>query len=285
MNYYQNKLLKKLILLAFVAMALPALAVDKKADPASQICEAYADMQYPLARTLAAEHPKLPEARLVKALCAVYDRRKQALNSGLPELKKIYGDKNFKNTLRLQAGLAYARAGQTLQMRPGVYPEANGIDYDSIYDTIIAGHPNSSAACFAIAYQTEGWFTSGDKNKIEKAFEKLEDFLNNYKGPKRYLGALNVMLADRYIIHDRHYGKAVKHLVAALDFGISNPRTAEQILYRVGRTYDIKLHNRIMADKYYKEFLEKYPNSAYVTIIERYMKEMKTGRKQEHGNI
>ena len=281
MDYFKKKILIGITL----AMLAVIVSAGKKTTPAGRICDAYANMQYPLARTLSAKYPELPEAQLVRALCAVYDRRKQDLNYGLPELKRIYEDKKFKEALRLQAGLAYARAGQTLRMRPGVYPQAESIDYESVYDAIIANYPDSSAACFAVTYQTEGWFTSGDENKIEKAFADLKNFMKDYKGPKRYLGALNIMLADCYIIHGRHYDKAVKHLVAALDLGISNPRTAEQILYRIGRTYDIKLHDIKLAEKYYKKFLKEYPNSAYATIIERYMKEIKTGRKAEVKNI
>ncbi len=276
-----NHCIIELIMVAFIAVTLPVPAADNEAELASAICDAYADMQYPLARTLAAEHPELQEAQLIKALCAVYDRRKQNLDYGLPELKKIYGKKDFKEELRLQAGLAYARAGQTLQMRPGLYPQAGEVNYESIYDTLISEYPDSSTACFAIVYQTEGWFSSGDEKKIEMAFEKLETFLGNFNGAKKYLGALNMMMADRHIIHGRQYSKAVKLLIAALDSGISNPRTSEQLLYRIGRIYDIKLHNRVLAEKYYKKFLEAYPNSGYATIIERYMEEMEIDRKQE----
>ncbi|MBN2641599.1 MAG: tetratricopeptide repeat protein, partial [Victivallales bacterium] len=245
-----------------------------KVEPADAICEAYASMQYPLARTLVKKHPDLQEARLVKALTAVFDRRKQDLSYGLPELKKIYEDSNFREPLRIQGGLAYARAVQTLQMRPGVYSQAEGMEFDPVYDVIISKYPATPAACFALIYQTEGWFGSGNEDMIAKAFAKLENFIQNYRGPNKYFAGLNVMLADRYIIHNRQYDKAVTRLVVALENGVSNPRTAELISFQVGRIFDTQLGDRKQAQKYYKRFIEKYPNSGYASIVQRYMNEM-----------
>jgi tetratricopeptide (TPR) repeat protein len=223
---------------------------------------------------LAYKHSKLPESRLVKALCAVFDRKKQDLGYGLPELKNIYNDKNLNSKLRLQAGLAYARAAQTLQMREGVYPIADGIDFNAIYDSIINTYPDSPEACFAVVYQAQSLFESSDKKNNLKGISILEKFLTNYKGPKNFLAAINILIADQYIISDANYRKATKYMLNAYKSGISNPRTREIVLYRIGRTYDLKLKDKKSAQKYYRMFIKKYPNSSSTPIIKRYLREM-----------
>ena len=275
MNYCRNKAANTFAVTASALLGMSAsVQAASEVEPADAICEAYASMQYPLARTLVGKHPDLQEARLVKALTAVFDRRKQSLGYGLPELKKIYEDSSFKVPLRIQAGLAYARAGQTLQMRPGIYPQADGIEFDLVYDAIISEHPTTSAACFALIYQAEGWFRSGDEDMIAKAFDKLETFIQNYRGPVQYFAGLNIMLADRYIIHNKQYDKAARCLATALSSGVSNPRTAELISFQIGRIYDTQLGEHKQAKVYYERFMREYPNSGYVSIVQRYINEM-----------
>ncbi len=243
-------------------------------SPRDQVLEAYSNMQYPQARKLARKYSKLPESRLAKALCAVFDRKKQDLGYGLPKLKNIYDDKSLNFKLRLQAGLSYARAAQTLQMREGVYPVADGIDYNVIYDSIKSEYPNGPEACFAVVYQTQNLFESSDKEDQAKGIAILEKFLSRYKGPKNFLAAINILLADQYIISSGNYRRAVKYLLNAHESGISNPRSREIILFRIARTYDLKLKDKKSAQKYYRLFIKKYPNSSSAPIVKRYLREM-----------
>lgn len=243
-------------------------------SPEDQVLEAYANMQYPQARQLAYKYSKLPEARLVKALCAVFDRKKQDLGYGLPELKSIYNDKSFNSKLRLQAGLSYARVAQTLQMREGVYSIVTGINYNVIYDSIKNTYPNSPEACFAVVYQSQNLFESSDKKNNSKGIAILEKFLTRYKGSKNFQAGINILLADQYIINYANYCKAVKYLINASANGISNPRTREVVLFRIARTYDLKLKDKKSAKKYYNMFIKKYPNSSSTPIVKRYLREM-----------
>ena len=233
-------------------LLIASLLLAKDLSPGGQVLEAYSNMQYPQARKLVKRYSKLPESRLVKALCAVFDRKKQDLEYGLTELKNIYNDKSFNSKLRIQAGLSYARAAQTLQMREGVYPIADGIDYNDIYDSIKSSWPDSPEACFAVVYQSQSLFESGKKEDKAKGIAILEKFLTRYKGPKNFLAAINILLADQYIINYGDYRKAVKYLLSAHESGISNPRSREIILFRIARTYDLKLKDKKSAQKYYR---------------------------------
>ena len=262
------------ILTAGSILLASGVLLAKDLSPGDRMLEAYSNMQYPRARQLARKCYKLPEARLILALCAVFDRKKQDLGYGLPELKSIYDDKSLNSKLRLQAGLSYARAAQTLQMREGVYPVADGIDYNVIYDSIKNEYPSSPEACFAVVYQAQGLFESDIKEDKIKGITILEKFLNNYRGTKNFLAAINILLADEYIIVHGNYRKAVKYLISAYTNGISNPRSDEIILFRIARTYDLKLKDRKSAQKYYRLFIEKYPNSASTPIVKRYLREM-----------
>ncbi len=241
----------------------------------NEILKAYGAMQYPLARKLARENATLPEARLVMALTAVFDRKKQDLNYGLPELKRIYEDGSLSAGLRLQAGLAYARAAQTLQMRKGIYPEADGINYKTVYESIMKNHLNRPEACFAAVYLVQELFDKLDGPDRKKGFKILNNFIASYKGPKIFLGAVNIMLADQYVIDDSDYHKAVKHLLFAFNDGISNPRIRERTLFRIARTYQLKLNDNENSRKYYLLFLKEYPNSSSAPIVKRFLGDLK----------
>jgi hypothetical protein len=262
------------IVIAGGALLIASSLLAKDMPPGDQVLEAYSNMQYSQARRLAKKYDKLPEARLVKALCVVFDRKKQDLGYGLPELKNIYNNKNLNSKLRLQAGLAYARAVQTLQMREGVYPISDGIDYNAVYDSIKNKYPNSPEACFAVVYQTQELFESGERKDKIKGIVILGKFISRYKGDKKFLAAINILIADQYIIRSGNYRKAVKYLLTAHKNGISNPRTREIILFRIARTYDLKLNDKKSAEKYYRMFIKKYPNSSSAPIVKRYLREM-----------
>jgi hypothetical protein len=274
MNYCRNKAANTFAVTASALLGMSAsVQAASKVEPADAICEAYASMQYPLARTLIKKHPDLQEARLVKALTAVFDRRKQDIEYGLPELKEIYEDNSFKEPLRIQAGLAYARAGQTLQMR-SQSGAAGDVDYNKIYDEIIAAHMDKPEACFAIVYKVSEMFDSESPETRNAGITELENFIPRYKGTKNVLAGMYMLLADQYIINSDNYAIAVKYLIKALDSGIANPRTREGAMFSVARIYDTKLHDKVMATKYYNQFLKEYPNSGSAPVVRRYLQEM-----------
>ena len=262
-------------------LAHQAWALDS--SPGNEILAAYANMQYIQARSLADKSPKLAEARLVKALCAVFARRKQDLAFGIPELKKIYDDANMKPAIRLEAGLAYARAVQTLRMRPNVYPAAGNVDFNKIYGEIIKQNPTAPAAVFAAVYMAQGFFDSGEAKVSAQGFAILNDILKNFRGPKAYLSAVHYMLADQYIINGRQYAPAVKHLEAAREIGIANPRNRESISFRIARIYDYHLHRQQAAELNYQRFLKEFPNSAQAPVARRFLADLKSAKK-ETGN-
>lgn len=272
-------MLKTLCLAVILLLTFNGYCGEVKISPGDEILAAYADMQYIQARKLADKNPALPEARLVNALCAVFDRRKQDLAYGLTELKKIYEDKGMAQPMRIEAGLSYARAAQTLQMRPGVYPVAEAIDFNRTYDEIIAGYPDTSAAVFAVIYQAQGCFDSSDKEKVEKGFIRLNDMLRNFRGPSSLLSPVHYMLARQYIINGRSYEQAVRHLEAAREIGIANPRNREQVAFRIARIYDFYLHDRTAAELNYQRFLKEFPNSANAPVARRYLKNMTCSEK------
>ena len=283
MNYCRNKAANTFAVTASALLGMSAsVQAASEVEPADAICEAYASMQYPLARTLVGKHPDLQEARLVKALTAVFDRRKQSLGYGLPELKKIYEDSSFKEPLRIQAGLAYARAGQTLQMR-SQSGAAGEVDYNKVYDEIIAAHIDTPESCFAIVYKVSEMFDSESPETRNTGIAELESFIARYKGTKNVLGGVYMLLADQYIINSENYGLAVKYFQKALDVGIANPRTRELTMFSVARIYDTKLHDKAMATKYYNRFLKEYPNSGSAPIVRRYLREMEVAPEVKNG--
>ncbi len=262
------------ILLAAGSLMLTAGSLSgSDLSPANQVLEAYSNVQYPRARKLAQKYSKLPESRLVLALCAVFDRKKQDIDYGIPELKKIYDDQSIPAKYRLQAGLAYARAAQTLGMR-GHYPIVDGIDYDKVYDEIIKQFPDRPETCFAVFYKTSELLNSDVSDDHSEGIQILEKFTADFKGDKTYLAAIYIQLANQYIWNGKNYEKSIKNFVSALHVGIVNPRNREGILYQIGRMYDTKLHNKVLAKKYYMQFVKEYPNSSNEPVVRRFLREM-----------
>lgn len=264
----------RIIPIAGMFLAITPIWAEKTTLPGNAMFEAYSNVQYAQALKLADKHPELIEARLTMALSAVFDRRKQDLAYGLPELKRIYDDVAVKAELRLEAGLAYARAAQTLRMRPGVYPTVADIDFNKIYDEIIAGHPESPTAVFAAMYQAQGRLASTDEKEIAQGFARLEGLPATFRGPKQLLGPVHYMLADQYIIHGRRYDRAAQELEKSLTAGMVNSRTREEVTYRIARIYDVNLSNKTLAGEWYRRFLRDFPNSSYVSLARRYLSEI-----------
>lgn len=269
----------KMLLAAGGVLLAAGSLLGSDLSPGNQMLEAYANVQYPQARQLAKENSKLLESRLVLALCAVFDRKKQDLGYGMPELKKIYLNKAFPSKFRLQAGLAYARAAQTLGMR-GTYPIVAGIDYNKIYDEIIKEFPDRPETCFAVFYRATELLNSTSPDKRKEGIKTFERFVAGYKGEESYLAAIYMLLADQYVLNGKDYKKSLESLQSALKVGIVNPKNREGILFRIGRMYDIKLNNKAMARKYYTQFITEYPNSSSEPVVRRYLREMDSNDKK-----
>lgn len=240
----------------------------------SKMIQAYGDGQYYQAIRLAQKCKNTDKRKLIVALCRVYDLKRRDISEGLPALQALYENKSIAVDIRLVAGLSCARAAQTLSMRDDIYSDAKLIDYRSIYDAIIRNHPDTSAAVFSLMYLGQELFEDGKADDTKKAFTLFRDFIRSYRGDERYITPLHLMLADQYIIHGRHYDKAVKHLEQAYRIGISNPKNSENTSYRIARIYATWLNNRNMAVKWYKQYLKQYPNSSNSAMVKRYLKEM-----------
>ena len=90
------------VLLAAAAMS----AAAAEEAPAVKLLRSYSQMNYPVARKLAEEHPELPESRLVSGLCDLYDRANQKIEAGQTKLMELFMDQSVPLRYRLQAGLS-----------------------------------------------------------------------------------------------------------------------------------------------------------------------------------
>jgi tetratricopeptide (TPR) repeat protein len=176
--------------------------------------------------------------------------------------------------IRLIAGISCARGAQALNMRNGLYPAAEAVDYVSIYKQIMKNYPDSSSAVYSLMYLGQELFDSNSDEKVTEAFKMFNDFITSYHGNRLYLSPLHLMLADQYIIHRVEYDKAVKHLEECYKIGIANPKNRESAIYRIARIYESRLKSRKNAIKWYRLYLKEYPNSSNSALVKRYLKEM-----------
>ena len=113
----------KILKPVYLAACVGGLAFTTKAaggDIEPKMLQAYSGGQYELAKKLSAQCKDSSKAKLVSALCDVYNMKNQDLSHGLQGLKRLYEDGKVTGKIRIQAGLSYARAAQTLSMRDGL---------------------------------------------------------------------------------------------------------------------------------------------------------------------
>ncbi len=240
------------------------------------ILEAYQQMNLKEALRLTKKYPELPESKLVSALCDIHDSDCQDISSGLRKLKDIYSrEGKFPAPLWREAALSLGRVSQLLKRRKGIYHQADKINFREIFRRLISGYPNSLPACQAAIYLAESYFDAPSLESRKEGFDILEKFIAGYHGPAHYLVPVHLSADINYIYLNRDYHKSVKHLKAAYKLGIANPRTSEQVLFRIGRLLDFRLHDYKGAYNYYRQFLKEYPNSRFGPVVKRYLRKLK----------
>lgn len=259
-----------LLLVLFTAIGTRLLASSVKDD----MLQAYADGHSNRALRLSRQLKSIPESKYINAMCKLHDPRKRDVASAFKELKDLCDDSSIPDDIWLQCALSYARAAQLMARRENIFPQARGIDFGATYSAILKRAPNSEEACETIIYSTEDDFESGDPQKIDAAFKRLEAFCSTFAGPASLLTPIHLYVSFQYIARKHDYNSSVKHLVAADKQGLSSPRFKELTLFRIGRIFDHELHNRENALGFYKKYLEEYPNSRYSPVVRRYMREM-----------
>jgi tetratricopeptide (TPR) repeat protein len=270
--------MQKFLLTAAAALCALALCAGNRGDAAeNELLEAYSSMQFSKAKKLAAGS-KRPEFQLIGALCEVFDRRSQNLKHGMPELQRLSRSPELPEKYRPTALLAYARAIHTLGFRKNVYPQAEGVDPTPLYDEVLAKYPTSTEAVFAAIYRTTLMF---DTQKNREGISFLENFIRNFKGNPKLLGAAHSLLAQEYILSFEDYKSAVKHYIAFRDLGVANPKHQAPVQFKIARIYDFRLNDYAAAEKEYIRFLKEHPDSGEAVIVKRYLKELKARRESK----
>jgi len=235
--------------------------------------QAYQEAQLLKARRIALEHQDKPLGRLVLALCRIHDHANRDLNAGIAGLKELYEDDSLGDEVWTQAALTYGRTVQLLQARD-LYPQFDGIDVEAVYRRILKRVPDSPQACLAVMYLAEKYVLTKDESLREKAFKIVEAFLAAYKGDKADTVPVHLFVEVAYIAYKRDFSKSVEHLQAAYNIGIKTGTVEREVLFRIGRILDVKLDRKEEARRFYREFIEKYPDAKLTPVVERYLKEM-----------
>lgn len=275
-----NRTILKFFLL--FCFALSGYAADK----VDEMLEAYGNLNYSKATRLAETMPENPKAKLVLALCSLFSPISQDIQGGLEKLSDLYKNENIPIEVWCEAALTYGRVAQLVQERSEIYGGiAENINPPSVFHRIIERAPESNAACTALLFELLADFDSSDTQKVESAFQRLENFCREFKGKKKYLVPLYLLADQKYIFMKKDFSTAVENLRKAYEIGIANPKDAEVVLYRIGRIYDLKLKKNTQAAKYYRVFLEKYPESGYAPAVERFLQELNIRTGKETNGI
>lgn len=260
-----------LLFITFLVLCANCSAANVSDKAENEMLRAYSELQYAKAKRIA-EKSELPQFKLISAMCDVFDRRAQNLRRGLPALEKLSKSKELPERYRSTAKLAYARAMHTLALRKNLYPEAKKVDPVPVYDEVIAACPAHIDAIYAVIYRTQYLI---EKGNIQEAFEFAEKFITNYKGSKRQLYPVHLMLFNEYIRNGKQYKIAIKHAEKARELVPANPKTEYLIHFKIARVYDVYLKDYDRAEKEYVSFLEKHPDNSEAIIAKRYLRELR----------
>ena len=248
-------------------------------SPASKTAEAYFSLQWSRMRRLLNKSKFSPRETLSLAFYYLYAPDEDRLLA-LHKLNAVITKNSVPALIRRQAMLSYARGLELMQLRPKLYPEMNKLDDPlRIYTEIIKTYPESKEACYAIIYKTRRLLVrakkSNDNDGNPEAFSGLEDFLAKPELRNRELiGDVFWFAGNSYIVEKRDYRKAVKSYIMADKYGIANPLFLNNIRFQIGRIYDIKLHDREKALKYYRRYIELYPSSNMALSVKKYMENL-----------
>ncbi len=267
--------MSKFKLLMFIAASVTAMTAAAGGNPSDEMFQAYSEQNFSKAKKLALKQKNKPEGKLINALCLIHDKDSQNIPHGFEELGELYRDSNLPRDLKIQTALAYARVAQLIQDRKDIYGNiADEVKVNDIYDVIIKLSHDSTEACYAVVYKNQPLIESHDAAVSARAFQNVEDFIKSFKGDPKLLGPVHLFADYEYIAVKKDYKQALEHLEAAVKLGIANPTLEQDNMFRIGRIYQVKLGNSQKAIEAYKNFLEKFPSSNRVPIVERYLEEL-----------
>ena len=263
--------LKLLIVLA----ACAAMSASAAGNPSDEMFQAYSEQNFSIAKKLAVKQNNTPEGKLIYALCLIHDKESQDIPQGFKKLGELYRDSNLPKWLKVEVALSYARVAQLMQDRKDIYGNAaDGVKFNDIYNDILKTSPDSTEACYAVVYKNAPLIESPDAAVSAKAFQEVEKFIKSFKGDPKLLGPVHLFADYEYIAVKKDYRQALEHLEAAVRLGLANPTLEQDNMFRIGRIYQVKLGDRQKAIEAYNNFLEKFPSSNRVPIVERYLEEL-----------
>lgn len=265
-----------------VTLLAAAATVASAAEevPAVTLLRSYSQMNYPVARKLAGEHPELPEAKLVSGLCDLYDRANQQIEAGQTKLMELFMDQSVPLRYRLQAGLSLARTSQLMKQRRDIYgTKGDKYDHNEIYEKILKLASGSQAARDAFFYMMREQMESPKSS--EAMFDRVEQFIADFKGDRKLLPPIHLLAEYEYINMRRDYKTAVRHLIDGYELGFANPSEDRSALFRIGFFLYKKVGDLPLAVKYFNEYLKKYPFSAQAVVAQRFLNEIKAEGKRK----
>lgn len=229
------------------------------------------------ARRISALHLDQPHGRLVHALCLVHDADRGDLDQGLAALQALYRDTGAPVEIRLEAGLAYGRMIQLLQVR-SLHPQFAGVDTAAFFREYIRQAGHTEYACLAALNLVELYCDNGllqkDPRQADQALSFLETFFSDYQGPASDLLPLHLLAEGLYEEVTADFEKCYHHLSSAYRLGITKMQIERTVLFKMGRINHIKLNDPDRAAGYYRVFLKKYPNAQRTPQVKRYLAEL-----------
>ena len=239
---------------------------------------AYSQQNYHTAARHAKAFRNTPQGRLLLGLCDVFDKEAHTLDRGLRMLGELFYDPSVPQKIRLEAGLVLARMQRLEQLQ--ISPEGGRHGQaDQIYRKIMAMAPHTEYARDAMFYYSLNHFSSCDAKVCSDGFSGLEEFIRNFRGNPKLLAPMHLLAEHEYIRLRQNYPAAIRHLENGIKIGFSSPNEQRSAMFRLGFFYYKYLHDSLRAEKAFTEFLKCYPNSPDAPSAERFLKELRGGKK------
>ncbi|MDD3886718.1 MAG: hypothetical protein PHI35_07595 [Victivallaceae bacterium] len=275
--------MKKIVIIICAAL-LTASALQGETATPGDILRACSDMDFGRIDKLVTRFPASPEARLGNAFAALFDPDRQNIPAGLAEYAAIFADETLRNDFRAEAGLTLGRTVQLMRARPDLYDApGDAYNYIAILHKTIRLAPDGAAARDAML------FIAMEKldqpGLYQDQADECDRFIRDFHGDRRLLVPLWLLLEYQAIRQKGDYQRAVECLEQCVALGFANPAEEREARFRVANLAMLKLHDYNRAEKYFTDFVRRYPFSMDAVTAKRHLNRIAAEKNAARGGI
>lgn len=266
--------------LFIIGLSFAATAEEKA--PVEKFAAAYEISNWGKAAKALQKVPDSPKKQLFEAFYE-FNAAKGNKHKSIEILLRLLAEKSCPDDIRRQALLTAGRNLEMMRMRPDLYKQLDSFpEVAPFYAELIDKSPGSKEGIYAILFTCRGSVVQANKDKekirtaLQVAAKQLETVGDSLPA---FSAAVHWYLGNEYIASLLDYRQAVLHLSIADRQGLVSLKYRPTVKYQIARIYHKKLNDPEKALKYYRKFVQDYPNDVWTGEAEKAIVQL-AGEKQ-----